>query len=316
MNPLPPEIDWRGRLYIGPVQLLGNAERDEPQPEDQFPTTKATILSGFCRLLRLGGNRTCLQPSAAHVGRINVCLTRGGSGSGPTIFACTFELEFEGKDLKSLIGDMGLAGLGRYGFFCLQEVGGLSATQGPFDRSELGLSCFLLHPLRGFRALAIGIPTHLAPFVERVIPMTAAMMVVIQQAGSRTFVFSTHLPHAQRPDCLQVWSEFVAQMDEHLLGIRYHDVVLGGGDLNVDARGEVDTYEWVVHVQDLLLNHAMGLTAPSQATWYNSRGAESKIDFAFYRAPRARLLHDLVVDGPEDILQTDHRPVVIVMSSV
>ena len=32
----PPEIDWRGRLYVGPVQLLENAERDEPQPEDQF----------------------------------------------------------------------------------------------------------------------------------------------------------------------------------------------------------------------------------------------------------------------------------------
>ena len=31
-----PEIDWRGRLYVGVHQLLGNAERDEPQPEDQF----------------------------------------------------------------------------------------------------------------------------------------------------------------------------------------------------------------------------------------------------------------------------------------
>ena len=31
-----PEIDWRGRLYVGVHQLMGNAERDEPQPEDQF----------------------------------------------------------------------------------------------------------------------------------------------------------------------------------------------------------------------------------------------------------------------------------------
>ena len=31
-----PEIDWRGRLYVGVNQLMGNAEREEPQPEDQF----------------------------------------------------------------------------------------------------------------------------------------------------------------------------------------------------------------------------------------------------------------------------------------
>ena len=124
-------------------------------------------------------------------------------------------------------------------FLCLLP-GELSATQGPFDRSELRMGArdfpvFSCTPQGGFRALAIGIPAHLAPFVESVIPMTSAMMVVIKQAGSRTFVFNTHLPHAQRPDCLQVWSEFVAQMDEHLSGIRYHDVVLGGGDLNVDV---------------------------------------------------------------------------------
>ena len=27
-----PEIDWRGRLYVGFHQLMGNAERDEPKP--------------------------------------------------------------------------------------------------------------------------------------------------------------------------------------------------------------------------------------------------------------------------------------------
>ena len=31
-----PEIDWRGRLYVGVNQLMGNADRAEPQPEDQF----------------------------------------------------------------------------------------------------------------------------------------------------------------------------------------------------------------------------------------------------------------------------------------
>ena len=31
-----PEIDWRGRLYVGNVQLIGSADRTEPAPEDQF----------------------------------------------------------------------------------------------------------------------------------------------------------------------------------------------------------------------------------------------------------------------------------------
>ena len=30
------DIDWRGKLYIGFYQILGNAESDDPQPEDQF----------------------------------------------------------------------------------------------------------------------------------------------------------------------------------------------------------------------------------------------------------------------------------------
>ena len=31
-----PEIDWRGRLYVGNVQLIGSVDRTEPAPEDQF----------------------------------------------------------------------------------------------------------------------------------------------------------------------------------------------------------------------------------------------------------------------------------------
>ena len=36
MNCEAPEIDWRGHLYVGVHQLIGNAEREEPKPEDQF----------------------------------------------------------------------------------------------------------------------------------------------------------------------------------------------------------------------------------------------------------------------------------------
>ena len=29
-----PEIDWRGRLYVGNVQSIGSTDRAEPAPED------------------------------------------------------------------------------------------------------------------------------------------------------------------------------------------------------------------------------------------------------------------------------------------
>ena len=91
--------------------------------------------------------------------------------------------------------------------------------------------------------------------------------------------------------------------------------MLGAADLNVDVRGEVGTDERVVYVEDMVLDHALSLSRPPRATWYNSRGSESRIDFAFYRAPRGKLIDDLACEGPEHVLETDHRPVVITMST-
>ena len=205
-------------------------------------------------------------------------------------------------------------------FICLQELGGLGAEPGPFGRSELRLGyrdfvAFTCTPQGGFRALAILVPAEMAFFVEKVVPYTASMLLVLKQGGIRTFLFSAHLPHSQRPDCGQVWADFNSELGAELGAARYHDIVLGGADLNVDVRGEVGTDERVVYVEDMVLDHALILSRPSCATWYNSRGSESRIDFAFYRAPRGRLIDDQVCEGPEHILGTDHRPVIITMST-
>ena len=63
----------------------------------------------------------------------------------------------------------------------------------------------------------------------------------------------------------------------------------------------------------MVLDHALSLSRPCRATWYNTRGSESRIDFAFYGAPRGKLIDDQVAEGPEHVLETDHRPVVITM---
>ena len=177
-------------------------------------------------------------------------------------------------------------------FICLQGLGGLGAEPGPFGRSELRLGyrdfvAFTCTPQGGFRALAILVPAEMAFFVEKVVPYTASMLLVLKQGGIRTFLFSAHLPHSQRPDCGQVWADFNSELGAELGAARYHDIVLGGADLNVDVRGEVGTDERVVYVEDMVLDHALILSRPSCATWYNSRGSESRIDFAFYRAPVA-----------------------------
>ena len=91
--------------------------------------------------------------------------------------------------------------------------------------------------------------------------------------------------------------------------------MLGAADINVDVRGEVGTDKGVVYVEDMVLDHALLLSRPCRATWYNSRGSESRIDFAFYRVPRGQLIDDQVCEGPEQVLETDHRPVVITMST-
>ena len=205
-------------------------------------------------------------------------------------------------------------------FICLQELGGLGAEPGPFGRSELRLGyrdfvAFTCTPQGGFRALAILVPAEMAFFVEKVVPYTASMLLVLKQGGIRTFLFSAHLPHSQRPDCGQVWADFNSELGAELGAARYHDIVLGCADLNIDVRGEVGTDERVVYVEDMVLDHALILSRPSCATWYNSRGSESRIDFAFYRAPRGRLIDDQVCEGPEHILGTDHRPVIITMST-
>ena len=50
------------------------------------------------------------------------------------------------------------------------------------------------------------------------------------------------------------------------------------------------------------------LSHPTEPTWYNSRGSSSAIDYLLYRAPSATL-KDAVLSGPEEVLETDHRPV-------
>ena len=122
--------------------------------------------------------------------------------------------------------------------FCfLQEVGGLQEAAQPHDRISLKLgirkyTAVVASPEGGFRGLAVCIPEALAMHIETVHVLTASLLVVIKQFGIRTYLLCAHLPYAQRHDCLPVWQEFTQQLDARLAYMRYHDVLLGGADLN------------------------------------------------------------------------------------
>ena len=122
----------------------------------------------------------------------------------------------------------------------------------------------------------------------------------------------------QKPDCLQVWQEFREQLNAQLDGMRYHDVLLGRADLNLEVHatnqgGVGGGEERLALLGALALNDALSLTRPDRATWQNSRRPQSRIDCLLYRAPRAQLVD---VTGPEEVLDTDHRPVLISVSSL
>ena len=119
------------------------------------------------------------------------------------------------------------------------------------------------------------------------------------------YLATLHLPYAQREDCLQVWERTGEELDEHLSALRYHDVVCIGADLNMEVFAASQD-ERHVHLQDLLLNHALSIPHQQEPTWINSRGSASALDYFLYRDPQARLVTDKVMPGPELLVGSDH----------
>ena len=60
-------------------------------------------------------------------------------GRDPQFLHALLSWNLRGKTLEALSEAWDLLDLEDMDFWCLQEVGGLSVTQGPFDRSELRL---------------------------------------------------------------------------------------------------------------------------------------------------------------------------------
>ena len=198
-------------------------------------------------------------------------------------------------------------------FLFLQELGGQSEAAAPLDRVPVFLgqqefTAFVGHAPGAFRAQAVCLAEELVPFVERVGLMHAGLLVIVKRQGVRMFPMCLHLPHAQREDCIQVWETTIAEFDLHFTGLRYHDAGCIGADLNLEVFQDTAQDERRVHLEDVLLNHALSISHPHGPTWSNSRGSSSAIDYLMYRAPPDTLV-DKILSGPENVVGTDHKPV-------
>ena len=132
------------------------------------------------------------------------------------------------------------------------------------------------------------------------------MGLVLKHQGTRQFVMTAHMPHNLRKDCLPVWQEQVDEILDFCSQRRYQDVISICADLNYDILDIVNVDERGVPFGQLLRELGLSHTKPSGATWKNTRGAESRIDYVLLSLPSLSIEDDRVHFGSDEILGSDH----------
>ncbi|CAE7306848.1 unnamed protein product [Symbiodinium sp. CCMP2592] len=278
--PLPaPELVWRGQVFLGQTKMLRSMDDGhEPVPTDQIIEDNRgnhTIwfLSSQAYETATGRPKETLQQA-----------TVKAFGPGP---GC------EGKSLDDLALIWDLAGLSGTQLIALQELGGLPckcATHDTILHHEIYLAgrsftFFYCDPSHSFRGSAIGLPTEWLGRVERKATFSTGLGLVLKHQGVRQFVMSAHLPHDLRKDCLHVWQSQVEEILQFCAPRRYHDLVCVCADLNYDILDIVSVDERGVPFGQLLRDLGLSHSTPHSATWRNSRGSESRLDFLLFSLP-------------------------------
>ena len=174
------------------------------------------------------------------------------------------------------------------------QIGGQGEAARPWDRLSLKLGAHVL----GFRgqsrglflfpgSLHCGRPDSLCG--ESRIDASGADGCCQEAGGAHVFGLFT-LPYEQREDCLQVWERTSEELDLHLSALRYHDVVCVGADLNMEVFAQNSHDERRVHLQDVLLNHALSISHPREPTWVHSRGLSSALEHGHTSVVNGRLM--------------------------
>ena len=137
--------------------------------------------------------------------------------------------------------------------------------------------------------------------------LQAGLLAVIEGQEVRMYLASLHLPYVERENCLQVWECAREELDDRLSALRYHDVVWIGTDLNMEVFDDHQQDERHVHLQDLLLNHALSISHHESQRGSIHVGLRRHWITFLYRAPQARLVVEKVMSGPEMLVGSDHK---------
>ena len=174
------------------------------------------------------------------------CCPNGGCGvsrlsltsSGRRVHSMV-SWNLRGKALESIQEAWDLLDAQGVNFLFLQELGGQGGAAQPWDRLALSLkmgqqtfSVFVGSPHASSHLQATCISEA---FVERAERLHAGLLVIVKRQGVRLYLFSLHLPHAQREDCIQVWEQTSEELDLHLSALKYHDAACIGADLNLEV---------------------------------------------------------------------------------
>ncbi|CAE7360009.1 pol [Symbiodinium sp. CCMP2592] len=206
----------------------------------------------------------------------------------------------------------------------LQELGGLP-EKCPSSDSVLhhevylggrSFTFFFSDPSHSFRGSAVGIPTEWVGRVEATTSFCTGLGIILKHQGVRQFIMTAHLPHDLRKDCLPVWQTQVEEILDFCSARRYHDLVCLCADLNYDILDIVRVDERGIPFGRLLRELGLSHSRPVSATWRNTRGASSRIDYFLFSLPSMTVRDDRVHVGSEEIVGSDHSAITLTLETV
>ncbi|CAE7357404.1 pol [Symbiodinium sp. CCMP2592] len=263
----PPEIVWRGQVFVGQTKLL-----------------------------------RCMDDGRIHMASWNL----------------------RGKSLEDLARVWDITDLSGTDVIALQELGGLP-EKCPSSDSVLhhevflagrSFTFFFADPSHSFRGSAVGIPTEWVGRVESKSAFCTGLGLVLKFQGTRQFFMTVHMPHDLRKDGLPVWQTQVEEILDFCATHRYHDLVCLCSDLNYDILDIAKVDERGIPFGRLLRELGLSHSKPLSATWRNTRGASSRIDFFLFSLPSMSVRDDRVHVGSEEVVGSDHSVITLTLETV
>ena len=126
----------------------------------------------------------------------------------------------------------------------------------------------------------------------------------LKTAGVMLFLGSFHLPHSQREDCAQVWSDTRQELHDCMQRLRHQDQSVLGCDANPDLTVPCDGTLQSVTAHCILEQFGLVRSEPTLRTWWNVKSS-SKIDYILHAGPRASFLAQKVDEPIGHLLRTD-----------